>query len=75
MEPLTLTLTEAAESLGVSVDWLQRAAAKGTVPSRKVGSRRRFTRQDLDDYLESVRHGGAPSLAGTARSQQRRRTA
>lgn len=75
MEQLTLSLAEAAEALGVSVDWLGRAASKGTVPSRKIGSRRRFTRQDLDDYLESVREGGVPSLAGTARSQQRRRSA
>lgn len=65
-----LNLEEAALRLRVSVDWLKKAARNGTVPSRKVGQRRRFTPQDLADYLESVREG-ADRFARNPRSHAR----
>lgn len=72
---LTMTTAEAAARLGVSADWLGRQASAGKVPSRLVGARRRFTEDDLRDYLESVRQGAhdVAAVAGTARSRARRR--
>jgi excisionase family DNA binding protein len=76
MSGLTFTLPEAAAELGVSEDWLKREASAGRVPSRKIGRSRRFTQQDLDDYLESVRFVAADPLAqSTASRARRRRTA
>lgn len=76
-EPLTMTTEQAAARLGVTTDWLRRRAAAGVVPSRKVGLYRRFTEQDLVDYLDSVREGPATNeaVAGTPLSRARRRRA
>lgn len=65
-----LDLEQAAAQLRVSVDWLTKAARAGVVPSRKVGQSRRFTPQDLSDYLDSVREG-ADRFARNPRSQSR----
>jgi len=75
MSALTMTVAEAAERLGVTTDWLRRRAAAGIVPSRKVGVYRRFTEQDLLDYLESVRQVSQSTGAGTPLSRSRRRKA
>jgi excisionase family DNA binding protein len=72
MTGLTMTVAEAAQKLGVSRQWLQIEAAAGRVPSRKVGRYRRFTDQDLQDYLDSVRQGADP-LARSPRSRAARR--
>lgn len=75
VEPLTMTTEQAAARLGVTPDWLRRRAAAGLVPSRKIGAYRKFTEQDLIDYLESVRQGDASNaaVAGTRLSRARRR--
>ena len=46
-----LTLPEAAAYLRVSEDVLQRMAAEGAVPVRKVGTEWRFLKSGLDDWL------------------------
>lgn len=77
MTGLTMTADEAAEKLGVQPAWLVKMARRGVVPSRKVGQSRRFTDQDLLDYLESVREGVDP-MARSTQSQaalRRRKTA
>lgn len=46
---------EFARRTGVSVDWAKRHIA--SIPHRRPSPRRvKFTQQDVDDYLESVRH-------------------
>lgn len=69
--PELMTVTQAAAKLGVSEDWLATAARAGDVPSRKVGQKRRFTDQDLLDYLERVRKGTVDPMARNARSQSK----
>lgn len=73
-----MSVAEAAQRLGKSTDWLQRAARRGDVPSRKVGRDRRFTDQDLADYLERVRVAGSDPWVMSPQSQaalRRRRSA
>jgi excisionase family DNA binding protein len=52
-----LTTADAARYLGVHVETLRNWARKGVIPAAKLGNRGgfRFTRQDLDRYLESRR--------------------
>jgi excisionase family DNA binding protein len=45
-----LSSAEAAEYLGISVGHLHNL--KGTVPSHKVGGRRRYRRAELDAYCQ-----------------------
>lgn len=46
---------EFARRTGLSVDWVKRHVS--SVPHRRPSPARvRFTQQDVDDYLESVRH-------------------
>lgn len=78
MGGLTMSVEEAARLLGKSEDWMRRAARRGDVPSRKVGRDRRFTDEDLTDYLDRVRVAGADPWAASPRSQaalRRRRQA
>ncbi len=67
--PRLWSVVEAAAKLGVTEDWLAKAARDGVVPSRKIGQKRRFLDQDLLDYLESVRQGIRDPFARNARSQ------
>ena len=60
------TVNDVAKILGKSDRWVGTAARSGRLPSRKVGRSRRFTAQDVADYLESVRQGVNP-LARNAR--------
>jgi excisionase family DNA binding protein len=57
--------------LGKSQDWTRRAAARGDIPSLKVGRSRLFTQADLESYLERCRQ--VDPWARSARSQARRR--
>jgi len=46
---------EFARRTGLSVDWVKRHVS--SIPHRRPSPARvRFTQQDVDDYLESVRH-------------------
>lgn len=56
-------------------DWVTREASAGRIPSRKIGRARRFTEQDLADYLESTRYVAADPLTQTRASRARRRRA
>lgn len=68
-----LDIDDAAQRLRVTPGWLAKAAARGEVPSRKVGRRRRFTETDLDDYLERVREGADPWARSSRSEAQLRR--
>lgn len=61
--PRLLDVTAAAAYLDVTPEWLGKAAARGEVPSRKVGRARRFTEDDLAEYLDAVRQGNASGRA------------
>jgi excisionase family DNA binding protein len=60
------TVNDVAEVLGKTPKWVGAQARSGRLPSRKVGRSRRFTAQDIADYLESVREGVNP-MARNAR--------
>jgi len=73
MTPATFDAAEFAARLadGHSPDWVLAQANAGVIPSRKVGRSRRFTEQDLADYLDSVREGGgAPRLSRLTRGKR-----
>jgi excisionase family DNA binding protein len=53
----------AAELLGVSKRTIQQLAAKGAIPSYRVGNKILFMESDLERYLESCRQNpGAPPV-------------
>jgi Helix-turn-helix domain len=60
------TVNDVARIFDKSEKWVSAEARSGRLPSRKVGRSRRFTAQDIADYLESVREGVNP-LARNAR--------
>lgn len=68
----TLTNNDVARILGKEPGWVAKAASRGIIPSRKVGRDRRYTAQDVADYLDSVREGVNP-LARNARQVSARR--
>lgn len=51
-----LTVEEAAAYIRMSVHWVYKASADGRLPCVKMGSRTRFRREDLDEWL---RNGGS----------------
>ncbi|MGH9072877.1 MAG: helix-turn-helix domain-containing protein [Acidimicrobiales bacterium] len=54
------TLEEAAASLGISRTRLHQLVATGAIASLKLGRRRMFRPQDLDDYVEGLASGPTP---------------
>jgi excisionase family DNA binding protein len=54
MEPLreVMSLTEAAEYLGISPDTLYKYVGGATIPAFKLGSQWRFKRTMLDQWME-----------------------
>jgi excisionase family DNA binding protein len=54
-EPLTFKHDEAAEMLGMHPATLHRLRKRGLVSYRKSGRWVRYTRTDLEEYLESVK--------------------
>jgi excisionase family DNA binding protein len=69
MEPVQkwLTITEAADYIGMSAGFLRKAVRLRTVPHTRVGSKTlRFNREALDKWLAAqgcsgeVSHGGRP---------------
>jgi hypothetical protein len=73
MNPATFDAAEFAARLadGHSAGWVLAQANAGLIPSRKIGRSRRFTEQDLADYLDSVREGGdTPRLSRLTRGKR-----
>lgn len=48
---------EAARYLGKSRDWVYRAAIRGEVPSIRIGREVRFLKEDLAEWVRSLRPG------------------
>jgi len=64
-----LTVDEAAEVLKLSVHMVRRLAAEGKIPGGKVGRQWRFSRRQLQEWVEAG--GGAWRTAGRAGSEAR----
>ena len=67
------TVNDVARVLGKSEKWVGTEARAGRLPSRKVGRTRRFTAQDIADYLESVREGVNPMARNARQLAARKR--
>lgn len=52
--PLTVSRTEAADLLGVSVKQIDRLTAAGRLPSVKVGRRRLIARESIESFLKEA---------------------
>jgi excisionase family DNA binding protein len=59
-----MTPEEVADVLQVSAEWVRECARRGDLPSIKLGHYRRFTRSDVDAFIESRRLSAprAPSM-------------
>ena len=44
-----------AQMLGKSVSWVQKKAADGTLPHRKIGRDLRFLRHEIEAWVESLK--------------------
>lgn len=55
--PQLLTEKEAADSLGVSIDTIQRMRKRGDIAFRKIGGRFKYTAEDLREYIDNQRVG------------------
>lgn len=52
-----LTAVEVAEALGRPTGWVLRQAAKGELPSFKVGKAVRFNEAEIEAWLDTNRRG------------------
>ena len=55
---LAFTAKEAAALIGVSYNTIRRATEEGLLPCRRLGRLVRYTREDLQVYLDSHREAG-----------------
>ena len=74
------TADQVAEQLQVPRSWVETAARRGEIGSRRIGRYRRFLQEDIDAFLNAHHDVGSNPLALSARSQAnirraRRRTA
>ena len=54
MQSRWMTLQEVAEYLQLSKDMIYRLAQNGRIPASKVGSRWRFRRERVDQWMEEL---------------------
>jgi excisionase family DNA binding protein len=60
--PLGLSTSQAAQALGVSLGTIRRWSDMGYLESyRTPGGQRRFSAQQIDQFLVKLQRGGAPS--------------
>ena len=65
--PLGLTISQAAEELGVSLGTIRRWSDMGYLESyRTPGGQRRFSQQHIERFVESLQQGKRPADAGRA---------
>ena len=57
-----LTISEAAERLGLSVAMVRRYCADGKLPAQKIGRDWAIIRRDIEHFAAAPRHSGRPSL-------------
>lgn len=51
--PLLISSAQAAERLGVSLSWLEKAVGRGQVAHTRVGRLVKFSQADLDEFVSS----------------------
>jgi excisionase family DNA binding protein len=68
-----LTITEAAERLGLSPAMLRRYCADGKIPAQKIGRDWAIRRHDVEHFAATPRHSGRPPLRYTSRPQSAHR--
>jgi len=68
-----LTITEAAERLGLSLAMLRRHCADGKIPAQKIGRDWAIRRHDVEHFTATPRHSGRPPLRYTSRPQSAHR--
>jgi excisionase family DNA binding protein len=60
--PLGLSTSQAAHALGVSLGTVRRWSDMGYLESyRTPGGQRRFSREQIDQFVESLQRGSRPS--------------
>jgi len=52
IEPIVLSISQAAAYLGVSPDTVRRLIRGGTIPHARIGNSIRIRRTDLEAYIE-----------------------
>lgn len=72
-QPLLLTETEAAEALRLSARTLRKARTDGRLRYILIGRAVRYTMEDLESFIESLRQGQVQCAKTTSRSAARRR--
>ncbi len=72
---LTHTLNEAADQIGVSYDWLRRAARAGKVPHRRFGRLVKFTDDDIAAIIHNASTATEPAAASGLSSRSASRLA
>ncbi len=60
--PLGLSTSQAAEALGVSLGTIRRWSDMGYLDSyRTPGGQRRFSREQIEHFVDSLQRGGRPT--------------
>ena len=61
VEPM-MTARQVADVLGVHENWVYDQAARGELPSYKIGGARRFRAHELEAWLDATPRSGPASL-------------
>jgi excisionase family DNA binding protein len=61
-----LTISEAAERLGLSLAMVRRYCADGKIPAQKIGRDWAIRRRDVEHFATTPRHSGRPPLHYTS---------
>lgn len=70
LEPL-ITPEEAAEILGMSLDWIYQEASAGRIPSYKLGGKRRFRASELEAFIQQAACGRMATVTPIDRERRR----
>ena len=57
-----LTVSEAAQRLGLSMAMVRRYCAKGKIPSQKIGRDWAIRQRDIEVFAAAPRHSGRPAV-------------
>ena len=70
--PLGLSTSQAAHALGVSLGTIRRWSDMGYLESyRTPGGQRRFSRDQIEQFIESLQRGARPTRSSSTPSSER----
>jgi excisionase family DNA binding protein len=72
-EPDRLTRIELAKRLGVHLNTIDRAVARGEIPAHRIGSRVYFIEAEVDEATRIGADGEVPAVPLNAPARRRRR--